>query len=264
VLVAAIAPAVGEALAREEIHGWFFLRYRDEAGRDHLRVRVRRDDAAADGGVRRFARFAARLERHLGPARAAGDVALVEEAEYLPERARFGGARAMRFVEEVFSADSALCLALLALDPALRPDGTLLLARSFDSLAAGLGLDAVARLALAAGCRRRSPFSDAGDDPLAPLYRERQAELLAALDGDRAARLPRAADAASRALAAHRHRLRAIAARARRARIPLAPLLPSLLHLATVRLVGPSPEREAIGYYLWQRASESLAARSRR
>src|SRR5207244_13214731 len=46
VLVGAVAPAVAEGLGRGEIDGWFFLRYIDEAGRDHPRVRARRRPAA--------------------------------------------------------------------------------------------------------------------------------------------------------------------------------------------------------------------------
>ena len=41
-----------------------------------------------------------------------------------------------------------------------------------------------------------------------------------------------------------------------RARLPVD--LPSLLHLSAVRLVGPDPEAERLGYTFWERTLEGL------
>jgi thiopeptide-type bacteriocin biosynthesis protein len=274
-LVEHVGPTLAAGRERGEIGGWFFLRYIDAGGRDHLRLRVRAsgDPAARSVDERGLERFATRLARRLAPARARGDLVAIESAEYRPERARYGGPKAMPLVEEMFQSDSELCLGLLALDEALRPDGPTLLVRSFDALAAGLGLDLDGRRGLAAELRgaqaavlRPDPTAP---DPFAPLYREHQAGLCAALARDRALRPTADGDPAAPLLRAHALRLREIRRRLDRAlgrtaaRRLLPSLLPSLLHLAAVRLVGTAAEHAAIGAYLWQRALESLGARSR-
>ncbi len=159
----------------------------------------------------------------------------------------------MAAIEAAFQSDSELVCDLAALDPSLRPPGGDLLARSFDALARGAGLALDERRALAAACRARLAdliTDEAGGDPLAPLYRARQRDLVAALAG--------VDDAAAPAFAAHLARLAALPLD----RAQWAASLPSLLHLAAVRLVGPGAAREAVGCYLWERALESLARRS--
>jgi thiopeptide-type bacteriocin biosynthesis protein len=221
VLHGVVAPTIAEARDAGEIDGWFFLRYVDGPGRrDHLRLRVR---APSD------APFAARLWAALAPARLAGDVVAVERAEYVREVGRYGAAD----VEALFESDSDLVLALADEDA----DAIELLVASYDALAAGAGLDATARHALAR--RRREAYGVGKDDALADEYRARQKALRARLASP------------SPPFAAHTERVA-------RGAVPPA-LLPALLHLAAVRLVGIDPAREAAAFYLWERTRESLA-----
>jgi lantibiotic biosynthesis protein len=196
---------------------WFFQRYVDGPGhREHLRLRVH----GAPG-------FEERLEAALVPARAAGDVVLVEVGPYHPETARLGAA------EPHFQAESELILALIGLDA----DPVELLVRAFDSLAGG-ELDT--RLALAG--RLRAAYGEPDDGP--EEYRRRQAGLLAALDGT-------LEDEATAPLARY--------AKQRRDETRL----PVFLHLLAVRLLGPDPDGERLAVMLWQRALEGVRGKQR-
>ena len=136
--------------------------------------------------------------------------------------------------------------ALLAADPEL--DRVATLPALFDALARGLGLDLAARHALARG-------------------RRNAAEAWTELDGDarresdagfrRHARSLRAALTDPPPLLAHYQASVGEAARDLK-ETARAQLLPSLLHLSAVRLVGPDPEAERLGYTFWERTLEGL------
>jgi thiopeptide-type bacteriocin biosynthesis protein len=233
-LLGAVWPAVRAGRLAGEIERWFFLPYVDGPGRrDHLRLRV--SGAHLD-------RFARRLTAALAPARAAGDLVLMESGDFFPERARFG-ADALAAVLAVFESDSELACTLAGDE---RPP-PVVLCGSLDALARGAGFDLAARHEFAA--ERRAAYSIPRDPraPFARLYRDSQRDLLALLS------------APSRPLVAHRARVRralASLSSAHRARL----LLP-LTHLAAVRLCGPHRESELCALYLWERALEGLLAR---
>lgn len=268
VLLDAVAPAVRAAIDAGEIDHWFFVRYADEHGRrPHLRVRAHAANRAHAGA------FAARLDRSLTSARASGAIARVEESDYHPEVARFGGHAGVAAALHIFESDSDLTCALLAAarnppdhapteavdDPrreALEPID--LLVATFDSLAAGLGFGMRERHALAR--RRRDAESAALDDidaaeprALDADFRARGRRLRAVLSWP-----PEVApsDPELRRIAAHRARVAAAVGdltddvRAR--------LAPPLLHLGAVRLAGADRSAEARAYFLWERTLEGL------
>jgi hypothetical protein len=131
----------------------------------------------------------------------------------------------MPAVERIFERDSDAALALLARDD----DAEELAVLRVDELAAGLGLDLDARLALAASLR-------AAHEPYPP---------------------EAAADYRARA-----RRLRERLAAARPAALPRVPrrLAPVLVHLAVNRMLGTDADQEARVVYLWQRTLEGLRA----
>ncbi|MEP6654583.1 MAG: thiopeptide-type bacteriocin biosynthesis protein [Myxococcales bacterium] len=272
-VVGLVAPLVAEARAAGELEGWFFLRYLDGPGRrPHLRLRVRPGTNKAGARMERFQR---RLVRHLPAAMAAGDVVTTERTGYFPESARFGGPGVMGAVHQLFEADSELTCALLAADPAPLDQhghaghegqsggdggdddpsvGRLLwVIAAYDALARGLGLDAARRREVA--------------------YRRRQAELQgAALDQETArehGRMFRLISPRLRSVLAKGpggpavRPLRDYEARARVASKRLSAaqreqIVAPLLHLLTVRLIGPDRQAERRAYDFWARALDSL------
>jgi thiopeptide-type bacteriocin biosynthesis protein len=202
----------------------------------------------------------------LAPARAAGDVAAVETAEYFRETARYGE-DAMVAVEHVFESDSRLVCELLAVDETA--DAMELLVLSFDSLASGCGLELARRRALAARCRdaygvsrdaygvsrdaygvSRNAYGVSLDErALAAEYRARQRRLQTLLADPPVA------------FAAHARRVADATAAVEPARREA--LLPALLHLASVRLLGPVRASELAGIYFWERALEGLLQRNK-
>jgi thiopeptide-type bacteriocin biosynthesis protein len=235
-LVGVVAPLMTSL--RDAIEGWFFLRY-VEAGRDHLRLRVRAAKAVL-GDVQ------ARLDAALDDAWAAGDLVSVESGPYFRERARYG-AEAMDAVERIFEADSELACTLLA-EEAEPLEATV---RAFDALAGAFELDPAARRELA---RRRRAAHEGElapvDESLAQDFRARQSRLHEALT------------------AAHDPALMRYAARVGAAARTLpteqrAGLLPPLLHLSSVRLQGVDRFAEARAYYLWERALDGIIARKK-
>ncbi|HLK90005.1 MAG TPA: thiopeptide-type bacteriocin biosynthesis protein [Polyangia bacterium] len=245
-LLATVVPAVAEGRRGGELDAWFFLRYVDGPGqRHHLRLRVR----APGGDPGPFER---RLRAALGPARAAGACTSIEAADYFPERGRFADDE-LPALHAIFESDSQAAAALLA-DPEL--DRIAALPLVCDALARGLGLDLGARHALARERRRA-----------AEIWTGLDAETQRASDADfrRHGRALRAALAetppdpaapVARILTDHRTRVAAAAAgltEAARARHT-----PTLLHLAAVRLMGPDPHAERLGYTFWERTLEGL------
>ena len=242
-LTRTIVPAVAEARAAAEIDAWFFLRYLDGPGeRPHLRLRVR----GHNGGEPEA--FERRLRAALSPARAAGTFAAIEMGDFFPERGRFG-ADELAAVHAIFEADSEAVAALLAADPEL--DRIAALPELFDALARGLGLELATRHALSRGRRNAA-------DAWTRLDGEARRESDAGFR--RQARPLRAALTAPPPLLTRYEAGVAEAARDLKetARARLLSTLPSLLHLSAVRLVGPDPEAERLGYTFWERTLEGL------
>jgi lantibiotic biosynthesis protein len=248
-LLALLLPIIRSGEHAGEIDAWFFQRYIDGPGsRHHLRVRAH---APADPGA-----FPRRLRDRLAPARAAAIVTSIEIDEYRPELGRFRAGE-LGAVHDIFQSDSELVCALLP--PPHDPlDRICLLVRALDALAAGLGLDADARHALAGDRRHAAETSAALDDAdrarADGAFRGVGRGLRAALaaDGDPGTD-PN--DVAGK-LAAHRART-AHAARALPpdARIRLAR---TLLHLTSVRHLGPDPDAERLAYTFWERTLQGL------
>ena len=242
-LTETVAPTVAEARAAGQIDAWFFLRYLDGPGeRPHLRLRVR----GHDGGEPTA--FEQRLRAALRPARTAGTFTLLETGDFFPERGRFDAAD-LAAVQAIFEADSEAVAALLAADPEL--DRIATLPSLFDALARGLGLDLAARHALSRARRNAA-------DAWTPLDGEARRESDAGFR--RHARPLRAALTDPPPLLTRYEARVAEAARNLKetARARLLSTLPSLLHLSAVRLVGPDPEAERLGYTFWERTVEGL------
>ncbi len=240
-LIETVLPVVTDARAATEIDGWFFLRYLDGPGaRPHLRLRAH----ASDGDPAAFER---RLRRALGSARAAGTLASLETSDYFPERGRFF-AGDLAAIHAIFESDSEAVSALLA-DPEL--DRIPALPPLFDALARGLRLDLASRHALARERRRAAEAwtrldADARKESDA-LFRHHARSLRAALG----------AAPASNPLFAH-HEDRVAAATGGLTETDRMRLLPTLLHLSAVRLIGPDPDAERLGYTFWERTLEGL------
>ncbi|HEY6477522.1 MAG TPA: thiopeptide-type bacteriocin biosynthesis protein, partial [Polyangia bacterium] len=237
-LTESVVPAVAEARRGREIDAWFFLRYLDGPGeRPHLRLRVH----ATDGDPAPFER---RLRAALARARAAGTLASIETGDYFPERGRFVEGE-LTAVHAIFESDSE-AVAALAADPEL--DRIAALPLLHDALARGLGLDLAARHTLARARRQAAEGWTAVD-----------AETRRASDAAfrRNARALRAALAEQPPLYT-RHEGRVVEAAGGLTESSRARLLPTLLHLEAVRLVGPDPDAERLGYTFWERALEGL------
>jgi class I lanthipeptide synthase len=239
-LTGTVVPIVREARAGGEIDAWFFLRYLDGPGeRPHLRVRV-----LGHEGEEPVA-FEQRLRAALPAVRAAGVVTSIETGEFFPERGRFR-TDDLAAVHALFEADSETVAALLADDDEL--DRIPALPALFDALARGLGLDLVARHMLA---RARRHAADVWSQLDGDARRESDAGFR------RHARPLRAALAAPLPLLT-RYQARIAEAARDLTDTARAQLLPSLLHLSAVRLVGPDPEAERLGYTFWERTLEGL------
>ena len=231
------------------IDRWFFLRYLAPGDpRPHLRLRVH-GPAGRPGSTRR-------LEAALAPLRERGDVVAVEAGPYFPETARYGGPEGLAVAEAVFQADSELVLALLAAESEGRWIPTAIarerLVLAHDALARGLGLDmgaAPANWPSSGGRPRPARRPEPADWPA--LFRVRGRHLQAALAGQ----LPPVAEVGAAGLRGGGARGRRPTPAGRRA------LLPALLHLQSVRLLGPHPAGEQLSYVFWARALEGLARR---
>jgi lantibiotic biosynthesis protein len=236
-----VVPTVAEGRRTGEIDGWFFLRYLDGPGeRPHLRLRVH----AGDGDPAPFER---RLRAAIGAARDAGALTSVETGDYFPERGRFADGE-LAPVFAIFESDSE-AVAALAVDAEL--DRVAALPLLHDALARGLGLDLAARHQLA---RARRAAADGWTAIDAEGRRASDAAFRRHARGLRAA-------LAEPPPIFERHQARvAEAARTltESSRAGLLSTLSTLLHLAAVRLVGPDPDAERLGYTFWERALEGL------
>ncbi|HEY4394128.1 MAG TPA: thiopeptide-type bacteriocin biosynthesis protein [Polyangia bacterium] len=233
-----VLPAVTGARAAGEISAWFFLRYLDGPGlRPHVRLRV----SAGDRGPEAFER---RLRQALTAARSAGELTSLETGDYFPERGRFSPAD-LAAVHALFQSDSEAVAGLLD-DPEL--DRVAVLPHLFDALARGFGLDLPARHALGRERRRAAEAwtrLDAEARKESDAAFRHQARPLRAALGGTPPPLP------------HHEAQVADAARCLTRTDP-AQLLPTLLHLSSVRLIGPDPDGERLGYTFWERTLEGL------
>ncbi|HXU62739.1 MAG TPA: thiopeptide-type bacteriocin biosynthesis protein [Polyangia bacterium] len=243
-LLHAVWPAIDASRAAGEIDGWFFLRYLDGPGRrHHLRVRVHAPDGTP-------AAFEHRLRAALAEARAASALTSLETAEYFPERGRFQD-QELAGLHEIFEADSEATLAFLDESETENADAhpAVERVRLFDAIAAGFGLDAAGREAVAAERRAAAESSTgAGTEERREAdadFRAQARTLRAALRGEPAEPLRRLRARVAGAVVGWPSARRAL-------------LLPTVLHLSSVRLGGPNPDAERLGYTFWQRAREGL------
>ncbi len=237
-LLQGLRPALDKARAAGEIDAWFFLRYVDGPGqRAHLRLRTR-------GGGRPIHDFEGRLREALGKARTSGAVTSLETAEYFPERGRFREGELIG-LHEIFQADSEAVLGLLR----ERHDQAVQRAQLFDAIAAGFGLDVAAREAVAAERRAAAErFTESDPDQRQETDAEFRTEgrtLRALLSGDRSELLRNLFERVSAAVAPWPSARQKV-------------LLPTVLHLSSVRYGGADPDGERLGYTFWQRALEGL------
>jgi lantibiotic biosynthesis protein len=239
-LTETVVPTVEAARAAGEIDAWFFLRYIDGPGeRPHLRLRAR-----GTGGNQPEA-FERRLRAALPAVRAAGTATSLESGDFFPERGRFDAVD-LAAVHRIFEADSETVTALLAGEPEL--DRIAALPALFDALARGLGLELAARHALARGRRNAA---DAWTQLDSDARRESDA-------GFRRQARPLRAALLSPPPLLTRYQARVAEVCRDLKDTAGAQLLPSLLHLSAVRLVGPDPEAERLGYTFWERTLEGL------
>ena len=237
-LLGALAPVLVRAERRGgPLRAWWFQRFVEPPGeRAHLRLRL----AAPAADVRAI------VADVLDDARRAGDLVDVTAGDYRREIGRFGADAPA--VDKVFASESRLVVDLLAAPLDEGCDLLELAVRAADALAQGLGLDAAARLALAARLRAATAADVPDLDEARAELRERRARLDAALAGT-------LDDAATPQLAAHVRRLE---------RLRVAAVhLPVLVHLGAVRLAGPAPTLEAFAALAWERTLASLRARAR-
>ena len=185
----------------------------------------------------------------LGPARAAGTLASLETGDYFPERGRFFAGE-LAAVHAIFESDSEAVSALLA-DPEL--DRIAALPLLFDALARGLGLDLAARHALGRE-RRRAAEAWTGLDAEA----RKESDAIFRRHAPHPARRARR-HAPAPLLDSHEARVAAAAGGLTETdRARLLSTLPTLLHLSAVRLIGPDPDAERLGYTFWERTLEGL------
>jgi lantibiotic biosynthesis protein len=244
-LFEAVGPSVKAALDRGEIDAWFFLPYLDQPGsRHHLRVRVHATSA------KNAQSFTRRLRRALGPALDRGDIVDIATSSYFREYARYGGPELMPAVECIFQAGSELVLEVLAGESQgeLQEERMQVAVLAADVLAKALGLDLRSRLELSGSCRRACASAGWLDEEQAKLaFRKTSKQLLGGLSSH-----------SPPMLTTFQHAVTGVASDLRPA---LSCCLPALLHVQMVRFFGPDPQAEALAYYLWQRALDSLAAR---
>jgi len=256
VLLEAVGPAVRAALAAGEIDAWFFLPYVDEPGRrHHLRLR------AHGCSGRKSEAFVRRVRLALAPLCALGDVVRVEAGGYFREAARYGGPAVMPAVERLFQASSELVLAVIEAEAegTADVDRVDVAVRAADATASGLGLALAERIALARRCREACARAGLIDEEQARQeYRQRSRLLFTWLAS-------KEEDALSPALASLRQAAASVADSLDiDLRLVVQQKLPVLLHIQAVRLAGANPGAEALAYFLWDRALDSVSARTRR
>jgi hypothetical protein len=141
----------------------------------------------------------------------------------------------------------------------VQADRVALAVRTADSLASGLGLDLESRRGLARRCREACGRAGLLDEEHARQeYRQRSRQFFTWFTG-------RDDDVLAPALVSLKQTVASVAESLDvDLRSILQRKLPALLHVQAVRIAGANAHDEALAYFLWQRALESLAARSSR
>jgi thiopeptide-type bacteriocin biosynthesis protein len=258
VLREVVTPLVASVRAEGAATGWFFLRYADPDW--HVRLRLRGDPAV----------LLPRLHEALRPLLADGRVHRVALDTYEREVERYGGARAIALVEQVFEIDSDAVLTILeTLDGDAGADARWRLAvRGIDALLADFGLDLGAKRKLVSEQRESFGRELGAGDPfwrqLGERFRRERASLEALLDRTRDEGSPFAPGL--EAFAARTERLRPVIAALREAplTVPLTEVLASLVHMHVNRLLRSGQRaHEVVLHYFLDRLYEGQEARSR-
>jgi thiopeptide-type bacteriocin biosynthesis protein len=218
----------------DEVTEWWYLPYRDPD--PHVRLRIRLPDVDAYGSATvRVGDWVARLRRH----RLVGRLQL---DTYHPETGRYGHGQAMTAAEQVFAADSAAALAELR-----------------AAAANAAPLDAFAAASLVAIVLSFIGDTDRGSEPT---DRAVHATTMRLADPTDDWSHLRAVDRAGTVMNAWRQRRAALAAYRDQLTPQCDPLtvLPSLLHLHSIRLHGVDPDRERLARRLARAAAMRWSA----
>lgn len=268
-----VAPLVGELEKAGRLAEFHFVRYADPEA--HLRLRLQPRDGTA------LALLDILRERLAAQAQA-GALSRWVVATYEREVDRYGGPELIATAERLFTADSRLCLRILAayhrevieqeIDLQM-----LLPIRALDTLYRAFGFDLAARLECFTQLRRAQEhgrqLSREDKDSLDARYRQHSRaiqSLLLALEGhdDGAAPFARRKDVAAW-FRAYEQSLRSVAAEYHAAEqrgacsLPLGQILQSFAHMHCNRLLG-ARELEYEVIYLCQRAVQAVHARLKR
>jgi lantibiotic biosynthesis protein len=150
-----IQPLAERARAEGTITKWFFVRFvHDSDPAEHLRLRF-------FGGPSLWTTLLPALSEALGPALAGGSAWRLKIDTYEREVERYGGLLGVALAEDLFSADSEACVALLDLLGTIGEepnDRWQLVALGWNALFEDFGLDLSARAELA--CRRAASYLD--------------------------------------------------------------------------------------------------------
>lgn len=257
VLRTLVEPLVQEALASGLAERWFFIRFADP--RPHLRVRF-----FGPRATELLPRLEERSRRLLDQ----GRIARIQLDTYERELERYGDEAGVLLAEQVFQADSACALALVAATPgdAGADSRWRLLVRGIDQLLEDLGLDLAARRAFAKrekeGYGRELGADDAFWRQLGQRYRKERGSLEALLDRSQDASSPHAAALA--ALAQRSEAIRPLVPALRALPVPLTALASSYVHMHANRLLRAAARmQEACLHYLLERLYEARIARGK-
>lgn len=261
-VLAALRPAIEQALATGAAQGWFFIRYGDPDW--HLRLRIQGSPARLLGEV------LPALYTALGPLMASGAVWRVQLDTYERECERYGGELGMALCEQIFQADSEAAMRLLAALPAAereerRWQWTLL---GIDRLLDDLGLDFETKWAVMSHAREQFAAEFQADVLL-------QRDLGARFRTERAAlerlRQGKTEEAVLAALAARSRKIAPAAAALHRAEAEgrlgtlVAVLAVSFIHMHANRMLRSSARaQELVIYDFLERLYQSEAARLRK
>ncbi|MER6817454.1 lantibiotic dehydratase [Spirillospora sp. NPDC000708] len=226
----------------EAVPVWW-LRYRDPADPDHLRIRVRVGDQRAYGAAAAAIGSWADVLRRRGLARR------LQLDTYQPEVGRYGAGRALEAAERVFVADSALVQAQLALPPGTA-EPPALAAANITEIAAAFTGDTESGMDWLINRPTAAPDEPPG--------RDTRADAVALATGARPLPAEQTAtplwEARRTALTAYRRTLSGDT--------DLDQVLASLLHMHHIRAIGPNRPAERQGLHLARAAAMAWRARA--
>jgi thiopeptide-type bacteriocin biosynthesis protein len=239
--IVGLAHQVPELMAETaDFREWWYLPYSDPEPHLRLRIRLPAQDA--------YGRAAVRLSQWVGQLRANRLISRFQLDTYTPETGRYGHGDAMIAAEAVFAADSAAALGELRAAVGGRIPLDALTAASFvDTVTAFTGDPATAMTWIVA------QLPNDAAPPARPTYLT--AVRLADPEADWAAL--RAADTTGAVRDAWRRRGSALATYRDRLSVQRDPIsvLPSLLHLHSLRVHGIDPDRENVAGRLTRAAA---------